>query len=157
MIGTTSARSSRVLVQVLEQEFARLHNDCRRLVAQTADDLLYGAGGSSVGECVLRSAAAVEQTCGGLNSNLWDDPFEWTLPETLSTSALVLEYLDEVEETRSLAFARFRTDAELFQEILLPTEELQPIINVLVATLVKAAKMAGQAAAVAKSLSAKPT
>ena len=54
----------------------------------------------SCGEQVLRSAAIVEQTFGGLTANLWDDPFEWTLPETLSTSAKVIEYLNEVEATR---------------------------------------------------------
>src|SRR3712207_7579473 len=37
----------------------------------------------SCGEHVLRSAAAVEQTFGGITVNLWDDPFEWTLPESL--------------------------------------------------------------------------
>jgi hypothetical protein len=37
------------------------------------------ATGDSCGEQVLRSAAIVEQSFGGLTANLWDDPFEWTL------------------------------------------------------------------------------
>ena len=35
----------------------------------------------SVGEYILRSAATVEQTFGALTTRMWDDPFEWTLPE----------------------------------------------------------------------------
>ena len=36
----------------------------------------------------MRSASAgtIEQTFGGITANLWDDPFEWTLPETLHRS-----------------------------------------------------------------------
>ncbi|MCV4777710.1 hypothetical protein OFM21_33535, partial [Escherichia coli] len=46
----------------------------------------------STGEYLLRAAAAVEQTAGGITRRLWDDPFEWTLPEKLSTKELVAEY-----------------------------------------------------------------
>src|SRR5678815_3241034 len=59
----------------------------------------------SCGEVLLRSAAAVEQTSGGITTRLWDDPFEWTLPEKLVTPELVLDYMDEVESTRTTAFS----------------------------------------------------
>jgi hypothetical protein len=37
---------------------------------------------SPAAEQILRSARIVEQVSGGITANLWDDPFEWTLPET---------------------------------------------------------------------------
>ncbi|HEX2269316.1 MAG TPA: hypothetical protein VHH35_07275, partial [Pyrinomonadaceae bacterium] len=54
---------------------------------------------------ILRSAAVIEQTFGGLTANLWDDPFEWTLPETLSTPELVIEHLSEVDALRQRFFS----------------------------------------------------
>src|SRR5258708_9220594 len=59
----------------------------------------------SCGEFILRSAAMVEKTFGGITTRLWDDPFEWTLQEALSTPADILAYLAEVEETRAAGFA----------------------------------------------------
>src|SRR5947207_1532178 len=63
----------------------------------------------SGGEHILRSAASVEQTFGGITSNLWDDPFEWTLPETLPTANKVARYLDEVDATRKHGFELFKS------------------------------------------------
>lgn len=164
MTQSSESQTTRVLIEVLEREFLRLHERSRQLVSQVPDDSLYSnstatsstiqtAAADSVGESILRSAAAVEQTCGGLNSNLWDDPFEWTLPEQLSTSRLVLEYLDEVEATRKHCFARFREDADLFKEVALPSEQLEPLISVLLETLVRAAALQGRGLAVAKKFS----
>ena len=45
---------------------------------------------NSCGEYILRSAGKIEQTFGGNTTKLWDDPFEWTLPEQLSTNQLIL-------------------------------------------------------------------
>ena len=139
----------RVVVESLDQEFAHLHErSCNLVVAIPAENLYKSIGGvtsSSVGENVLRSAASVEQTFGGLTANLWDDPFEWTLPETLSTPAKVLEYLEEVEQTRQRAFAAIPSDSELFKKIPLPSEEFQPLAKVLIATLVRAAGYQGRA------------
>ncbi|MEJ7710776.1 MAG: hypothetical protein WKF84_13135 [Pyrinomonadaceae bacterium] len=69
----------------------------------------------------MRSAATVEQTCGGISSNLWDDPFEWTLPESLPTSSSVLEYLSEVEATRARTFNLIREDSDLNKQIMTPS------------------------------------
>ncbi len=164
MTQSSEALKTRVLIECLEREFSRLHERARLLILHTPDDGLYSnsttanssipaAASDSVGECVLRSAAAVEQTCGGLNSNLWDDPFEWTLPEQLSSSQLVLEYLDEVEATRKHCFARFRVDADLFKDVALPSEQLAPLISVLLETLVRAAALQGRGLAAAKKFS----
>ena len=90
-----------------------------------ATELLYAkpaeaTSHDSCGEQILRCGAVIEQTFGGITANLWDDPFEWTLPETLNTPAKVLEYLSEVEKLRSRAFSAFAGDADLFKEIMTP-------------------------------------
>ena len=77
----------REIVFSLDREFARLHFNACALIEQTSTALLYAIPtqtGSpsdsrqlpSIGESVLRSAAAIEQTFGGITANLWDDPFE---------------------------------------------------------------------------------
>src|SRR5687768_1475284 len=93
----------REIIESLDREFARLYLRSCALIENTPDDILYSVttatrsgSQSCVGENVLRCAAAIEQTFGGITSNLWDDPFEWTLPEYLSTSAKVIEHLGEV-------------------------------------------------------------
>lgn len=100
----------------------------------------------SVGENILRSAAIVEQTCGGLTSNLWDDPFEWTLPETLSSPDLIVEYLSEVDLARQRAFSSIRDDSELTKFITDPNGK-RLLIGLLLETLVKAADFHGRAIA----------
>ena len=140
---------SRTLIESLDSEFARLHARSRNLVQNIPLELLYrdllSSASKSIGESVLRSAAAVEQTCGGLLSNLWDDPFEWTLPETLSTIERVVSYLDEVENTRQHAFAGFESDGELLKDVPLPSGEFQPLFKVLLETLLRATRYQAQA------------
>src|SRR5918911_1612536 len=116
------------LIAALDEQYARLHARSRALVEAVPAEKLYWqprqSSGAfpvySCGEHVLRSAAAVEQTFGGITTNLWDDPFEWTLPETLSTPERVAEYLNEVEATRRRGFALFLSDDDLLKEIAAP-------------------------------------
>jgi len=138
----------------LDREFAQLHQRSRELIEGAREGRLYrrpdckvGSGPVlSVGEYVLRSAATIEQTFGGLTANLWDDPFEWTLPETLSTPAKVVVYLDEVEATRKRGFELFKNDAELLKEIMGPSGNTR-LISLLLDTLVRAAHYLGAAEA----------
>ena len=65
----------------------------------------------------------MEQTCGGLTANLWDDPFEWTLPETLSNADRIIEYLSEVDLARQRAFKSIRDDSALTKYISVPSGE----------------------------------
>ena len=104
------------------------------------------------GEYIIRSAAAVEQTSGGITTRLWDDPFEWTLPEKLSTVELVVEYLNEVEETRRSAFKFFDTDDPLYKQIPAP-EKLRTIFDLLLETVARAEHFQGRAFAIAQMLS----
>jgi len=95
---------------------------------------------------ILRSAAAIEQMCGGLTANLWDDPFEWTLPETLSNADRVVEYLSEVDLARQRAFDSI-DDVALSKYIAVPSGESRQLISVLLETLVRASEFRGQAIA----------
>lgn len=106
----------------------------------------------SVGELILRSAASVEQTFGGITTRLWDDPFEWTLPEKLSTRLLVNDYLDEVESTRSNAFKFFSWDTELTKQIPAP-EKLRTLADILLETVARAEHYQGRAFAVFQMIS----
>ena len=141
----TETRDSRTVVKSLEREFALLDSRIRAVIQKIPDGALYSpitrlnSGSISVGELILRSAAAVEQTCGGLTANLWDDPFEWTLPETLSTPALVNEYLDEVAQTRNNLFARLKEDADLTKLIAAPGGDTKTLAQLLTETLVRSA------------------
>ena len=127
-------------IDSLDAEFADLHTRSLDLIARLSGERLYAqADGStdSFGEQILRSAAVVEQSFGGLTANLWDDPFEWTLPETLNAPAKVLEYLDEVEATRRRAFDSFESDDDLSKEIMTPAGSTQ-ILPFLLDTLRRA-------------------
>lgn len=147
------------IVRSLDAEFRRLHERSVAFVAALPSERLYAPAHTtsaaavsatrSCGEHLLRSAACVEQTCGGILVNLWDDPFEWTLPETLATPALVAEYLAEVEATRQRCFALWPDDAALLQEIALPSGAMQTLFALLLNTLVRAAHHQGRAFAVA--------
>ena len=141
------------LIAFLDAQFARLHTRSCSLIELIPAEKLYWqprpSSGAfpvySCGEHLLRSAAAVEQTFGGITTNLWDDPFEWTLPETLTTPARVSEYLTEVEATRQRGFALFRSDDELSKEIAHPSGERLALSALLIGTLVRAAHHQGRA------------
>jgi hypothetical protein len=146
--------AGRELTEAFDRQYARLHLRSRSLIGKTPLELLYRKVGLvtappvySTGENILRSAAAVEQTFGGITANLWDDPFEWTLPENLATTERVIDYLEEVEATRLRAFARFARDSDLLKEVQVPGGALRPLIDLLAETLVKAADYQGRAIA----------
>lgn len=106
---------------------------------------------ASVGECVLRSAAIVEQTFLGITRRLWDDPFEWTLPEKLSTPALVIEYLDEVAEATRVGLSFLTSDDDLQKEMPSP-ERLRTIFEILLDTIARAEHFQGKAAAILETI-----
>lgn len=140
-------------IECLDRQFAQLHTGSYKLIAAISPDLLYRQPGQSTskplhscGEQVLRSAAIVEQTFGGITTNLWDDPFEWTLPESLPTPEKVAGYLDEVEATRKRGFELFKSDADLLKEIMAPSGYTQ-LLPLLLDTLVRAAHHQGRARA----------
>jgi len=128
------------LISWFDREFARLEQSWRELIQATDDQRLYQIDNQqnlSVGEQVVKSARIVEQTFGGITANLWDDPFEWTLPENLTTSDKLLAYLGEVEDARRRGFALFQSDQDLLKTIMTPAGSTQ-VISLLLDTLVRA-------------------
>ena len=148
------------MLDAFDQRFAALHSRSVSLMESIdAADLFRkpretpnSMASFSCGEYILRSAATVEQTAGGIMMRLWDDPFEWTLPEKLSTVRLVVEYLDEVESTRRRAFGFIDSDEALPRQIPAP-ETLRTIFDLLLASLALAEHYQGRAFALAQVLS----
>jgi hypothetical protein len=89
---------------------------------------------------------------GGLTANLWDDPFEWTLPETLSTSDRIVEYIGEVDAVRQRAFVCFVDDTDLLKYVSVPSGEPRSLFSLLIETLVRASSYQGRAIATLKIL-----
>ncbi|MBV9241663.1 MAG: hypothetical protein JO314_06615 [Acidobacteria bacterium] len=145
-----------------DQQFVGLDRLTRGLLEKLADHQLFqrpdGSAMSmtpfSCGEFLLRSAGAVEQTFDGLTTRLWDDPFEWTLPEKLSTRTAILQYLDEVEATRQRGFGFFTSDDDLCREIPAP-EKMRTLAEILIDTLARASHLQGRAFVVYQALTGK--
>jgi hypothetical protein len=138
-------------IEIFDAQFRKIHERSCELAALIPNEVLFSkpvkAESYSCGEYLLRSAAAVEQTFGGITARLWDDPFEWTLPEELATTDKITEYLEEVEATRSKGFGYFISDDDLTREIPAP-DRLTPIFQLLVETLSRAEHLQGRAFAV---------
>ncbi len=166
----SASASDRSIVQCFDERFARLHEDSCELIALISVERLYARprharedafprraadehGLPSCGENILRASAVVEQTFGGITANLWDDPFEWTLPEELSTPQRVIEYLNEVETTRRSGFAIIKNDEALTKDVALPSGDVKTLGALLTETLVRAAHHQGQAFAIFKLFS----
>ena len=106
----------------------------------------------SIAENVIKSGGTLEQVLGGITTNLWDDPFEWTLPETLSTTDLIVQYLREVELAQARAFARLVDDLALDKYIAIPSGEQKSIQSILVDAFQKATSYQQRADEVRKML-----
>ena len=142
------------IVRGLDEEFSRLHGRSAALVRAVPPERLYWQPprdaartfpAYSCGEHLLRSAAAVEQTFGGITVNLWDDPFEWTLPESLPRPSDVARYLEEAEATRRRAFEFLRSDEDLSKEIAAPPGGMRTLFALAAETLARAAHHQGRA------------
>jgi hypothetical protein len=140
------------ITEILNERFVHLHDRSCAFVEKLPLDKIYWQPRRtenalpvySCGEYLLRSAAAVEQTFGGLTTKLWDDPFEWTLPEALFDNEKIIEYLKEVEETRRKGFSLIESDRDLQKEILAPAR-LKSLFSLLLETLSKAENYQGRA------------
>ncbi len=132
------------LIDTLNHQFVRLNDRSREILVVIPEDKLFEKSNmifkdTSCGYSILRSAGKVEQTFGGITARLWDDPFEWTLPEELSTTHKILEYLNEVETTRKRGFSFFSSDEDLSKELPAP-EKMKTVFELLLETLIVAVR-----------------
>jgi hypothetical protein len=116
-------------IQDFEHEFESLHKSAVELLEAFPEDHFFAMTGLngeliSFGVELIRSAAEVEKAFGGITRRLWDDPFEWTLPEELSDKAAIKNYLDEVRSTRTKGLRFIKHDGELSQQIPAPEKFL---------------------------------
>ncbi|MDQ4123744.1 MAG: hypothetical protein M3209_20080 [Acidobacteriota bacterium] len=140
------------LTEILEERFVHLHNRSCAFIQNVPLEKLYWQPReirdlfpvSSCGEYILRSAGMVEQTFNGLTTKMWDDPFEWTLPEALFDNDKIIEYLGEVEKIRKRGFSLLASDADLLKEIPAPVR-LKTIFELLLETLAQAENYQGRA------------
>ena len=148
-------------IEIFDRRFREIDKNSRLLIEKTSDENLYKQINHSadefpfhsIGGNILRSAGAVEQSFGGITVRLWDDPFEWTLPEELKTGAKIIEYLDETEAARLRGFALFNCDEDLKKEIPAP-EIFKPLFEILLETVSKAEHFQGRAIAVFQTFTA---
>jgi hypothetical protein len=129
-----------LLITWFVQEFKGLEADWRDSIEQLDPASFYSADQqqlSNAAEQILRSARIVEQVSGGITANLWDDPFEWTLPETLETKDKLTAYVDEVRDARARAFQFFKADADLLKTVMAPSGPTQ-LLSLLLDALVRA-------------------
>jgi hypothetical protein len=142
-------------INILDTQFLTIHTRSCEIIKNVQLEKIYWQPLNvkkdfpinSVGEYILRSAGTVEQTFGGITTRLWDDPFEWTLPEALHNNQLILQYLDEVETTRKKGFALFQTDQDLTKQIPAPIK-IKPIFQILLETISVAENYQGRAEAI---------
>ncbi len=149
-----------ILIENFRRQFELSDVNSRRLLGklnnarlfQKPKPVQYSMAMFSCGEYLLRSAAAVEQTFGGITTKLWDDPFEWTLPEKLDSVGKIEEYFTEVRETREKGLAFFSSDGDLIKQIPAP-EKLKTIHQIMLETLERASHFQGRAFAVFQMIS----
>lgn len=147
-------------IEIFDDRFAALDARSNEFLKNIPDEKLFWKPRElnrsyamfSCGEYLLRSAGAVEQTFGGITTRLWDDPFEWTLPEELATTDLVKQYLAEVEATRRKGFSLFLSDTDLQKQMPAP-EKLKTIFEILLETIARAEHFQGRAFAVFQTFS----
>lgn len=145
----------RTILEHLSSHFIRTNERSRTLVKLAPEERLYwrpreipnSIAPFSFGEYILRSAAMIEQTFGGITTRLWDDPFEWTLPEKLATKDSVLSYLTEVDEAMERGFSFLISDEDLQRRIPSPSE-LRSILEILVETIGRADHFQGRAVSI---------
>ena len=143
------------ILQSLDRIYAENHARSLNFLASVSNETLFRRPRElprtftmfSIGEYLIRSGAEVEQVIGGITTRLWDDPFEWTLPEELNSTAKIAEYLNEVESERKKGFGFFTTDDDLSRSIPAP-ERLKTIFEILAGTLARSAHFQGRAFAI---------
>ena len=138
-------------VEAFSAEFERLHDNLIHVLNLIPEDRLYWKPFESssflrvysCGELIVHIGSTIEYTFNGITSNFWDDPFEWTLRENLSSRSLVAEYLAEAARVRRAAFLGMN-DADLGKILHFPNGSPTTIGTLLLRSLTHASHHRGQ-------------
>ena len=98
-------------IEILDRQFSQLHQRSVDLVASVPPDELYrrtAADGDlmmklTVGENIIRSAAFVELTFGGITTRLWDD-----YSVQIGVPSASLQHLGQYQGAGAVTFFRLR-------------------------------------------------
>ncbi len=120
----------KVLVTEIKREFEELLNRIEEASDKLVETELSNAEILFLREKLVRAATPVEQCFSGLTSRLWDDPFEWTLPEYISSGDRFDEYLREVRKATEKGFRVILTDEELTKSLPAP-EKIATVFKVM--------------------------
>ena len=153
----------RKVIEELDREFDGLEHRLQELILLVPEEVLFKKPIAdkrtvvelSVGGCVIRSAAMIEQAFLGLTRRLWDDPFEWTLPEKLSTRTAIASYISEVAATREKGMMFLTSDDDLTRMLPAP-EKLRSIFAVLLTSLMNAEHYRGRAEVLSRMIASRP-
>ncbi len=145
----------REMLDVIDNQFLSINEKSKEFIHLVPQEILYRSprelprtfAAFSCGEYILRSAAAIEQCFGGISTRLWDDPFEWTLAESLVDNRLISNYIDEVETTRKKTMTSFTDDSELLKRLPAP-EKVISIFELMADTIRRAEHFQGRAFAI---------
>lgn len=131
----------RTAIESFDDQFLSLHRRSMDVLNTIPPPYLFRRDDSgwemSCADHIVRSAAVVEQTFGGITTRLWDNPFEWTLREYLSSVDRLTSYLVEVEDRRQIGFRYLSDDSVLEKKIPAPLK-LTTLADLLSTTLDKA-------------------
>jgi hypothetical protein len=146
----------RTKTEIIEKMFREHFIRMREVLEKAPEDRLYLRPRElphsfvmfSTGEYLLRSAAAIEQVFLGITRKLWDDPFEWTLPEALNSKVAIAKYFDETFEVMEEGFTFLKSDEDLDKAMPSP-EKLRTILEILVDALSRSEHHLGRAVSIA--------
>jgi hypothetical protein len=143
----------RTILDSINQQFERNHSASIDMLDRFPEGRLFERlpDRRPFGISLIRSAAEVEMAFGGITTRLWDDPFEWTLPEQLSGRAEINAYLSEVRATRIRGLETVADDRELTKLLPAPLE-LRPIAMICLDALRTSTLVLGTAAEIFRTV-----
>ena len=133
------------------EEFTRVEDSVVQILPLIPEDKLYWKPFQSkthvriysCGELISHSMGAIEACCNGILNNFWDDPFEWTLRESLPNREYLGGYIDEVIAVTRETFGLLKSD-DLPKRIYLPDGVPTTIGKLLLRTLLHSVHHRGQ-------------
>jgi uncharacterized damage-inducible protein DinB len=135
----------------LAQEFGQVAESVQTVLPLIPEDKLYWKPFQSknhiriysCGELISHCMGIIETSCNGILNNFWDDPFEWTLRESLPDHHYLGNYVAEVIAVSKEMFSLLKSE-DLEKRIYLPDGQPTTIGKLLLKTLLHAVHHRGQ-------------